>query len=65
MCPLLAAAAAAAYRTSFRVARELEKYGAVSSCVAGREHIAYVIEGTRLQASEVTEILLDSVLNQK
>lgn len=52
-------------RTSFRIARELEKYGAVSSCVAGREHIAYVIEGTRLQASEVTEILLDSVLNQK
>eukprot|EP00882_Tetradesmus_deserticola_P001792 GHRQ01001924.1.p1 GENE.GHRQ01001924.1~~GHRQ01001924.1.p1 ORF type:complete len:368 (+),score=180.54 GHRQ01001924.1:230-1333(+) len=52
-------------RTSFRIARELEKYGAVSSCVAGREHIAYVVEGTRLQASEVTEILLDSVLNQK
>eukprot|EP00879_Flechtneria_rotunda_P000588 GHRR01000697.1.p1 GENE.GHRR01000697.1~~GHRR01000697.1.p1 ORF type:complete len:485 (+),score=217.93 GHRR01000697.1:113-1567(+) len=52
-------------RTTFRLARELEKYGAASSCIAGREHIAYVVEGTRLQAAEVTEILLDAVLNQK
>lgn len=56
---------ATANRTTFRLTRELEKYGAASSAVAGREHVAYVVEGTRLQAAEVTEILLDSVLNQK
>lgn len=52
-------------RSSFRVARELEKYGAASSCIAGREHIAYVVEGTCLQTAEVTELLLDAAVNQK
>lgn len=52
-------------RTTFRLTRELEKYGATKSCSADREHIAYVVEGTSLQAAEVTEILLDAVLNQK
>jgi hypothetical protein len=47
------------------VARELEKYGAASSCIAGREHIAYVVEGTCLQTAEVTELLLDAAVNQK
>jgi hypothetical protein len=45
--------------------RELEKYGAASSCIAGREHIAYVVEGTCLQTAEVTEILMDAALNQR
>jgi processing peptidase subunit alpha len=52
-------------RTTFRITRELEKYGAASSCVAGREHIGYVVETTKLQAAEATELLLDVVLNQK
>lgn len=55
----------AACRSTFRMTRELEKYGAASSCIAGREHIAYVVEGTCLQTAEVTEILMDAALNQR
>lgn len=52
-------------RSTFRLTRELEKYGAASSCIAGREHIAYLVEGTCLQTAEVTELLLDAAVNQK
>lgn len=52
-------------RSTFRLTRELEKYGAASSCIAGREHIAYVVEGTCLQTAEVTELLLDAAVNQR
>lgn len=51
--------------TCCRLTRELEKYGAAASASAGREHIGYVIEGTKLQAAEITEMLLDSVLNMR
>ncbi|KIZ04557.1 hypothetical protein MNEG_3393 [Monoraphidium neglectum] len=50
-------------RSTFRLTRELEKYGAASAALAGRESIAYGVEGTKLQAAEITEILLDAVLN--
>jgi hypothetical protein len=52
-------------RSTFRLTRELEKYGAAAAALAGRESIAYGVEGTKLQASEVAEMLLDSVLNQR
>lgn len=52
-------------RSTFRLTRELEKYGAAAAALAGRESIAYGVEGTKLQASEVTEILLDAVLNMR
>jgi hypothetical protein len=47
------------------LSRELEKYGAAAKCIAGREHIAYVVEGTAMQTAEVTELLLDAAVNQK
>lgn len=56
---------ATANRTTFRLTRELEKYGAAATAFAGREHISYAIEGTKLQSSEITEILLDVMLNQR
>jgi hypothetical protein len=52
-------------RSSFRLNRELEKYGAAAKCIASREHIAYVVEGTAMQTAEVTELLLDAAVNQK
>jgi hypothetical protein len=48
-----------------RLTRELEKYGASTSAFAGREHLGFSIRATKLQAAEVTEILLDSVLNMR
>lgn len=65
LTPGLALLLVAARRSTFRMTRELEKYGAASSCIAGREHIAYVVEGTCLQTAEVTEILMDAALNQR
>ncbi|KAI8464776.1 MAG: mitochondrial processing peptidase alpha subunit [Monoraphidium minutum] len=56
---------ATANRSTFRLTRELEKYGAAAAALAGREAIAYGVEGTRLQVAEVTEILLDAVLNMR
>ncbi|GBG00196.1 mitochondrial-processing peptidase subunit alpha-like [Raphidocelis subcapitata] len=52
-------------RSTFRLTRELEKYGAAAAALAGRESIAYGVEGTKLQAAEVTEMLLDAVLNMR
>ncbi len=52
-------------RSTFRVTRELEKYGTVFSAVAGREHISYTVESTKIETAEVTEILMDAVLNQR
>ena len=48
-----------------RLTRELEKYGASTSAFAGREHLGFSIRATKMQAAEVTEILLDSVLNMR
>lgn len=56
---------ATANRSTFRLTRELEKYGAAAAALAGREAIAYGVEGTKLQAAEVTEMLLDAVLNMR
>lgn len=52
-------------RTTFRLTRELEKYGAGAAALAGREAIVYGVEGTKLQAQELSEMLLDSVLNMR
>jgi len=60
-----AAFMATANRTTFRLTRELEKYGASTSAFAGREHLGFSIRATKMQAAEVTEILLDSVLNMR
>ena len=54
-----------AHRSTFRVSRELEKYGAVATAVAGREHLAFCVEATKLHAAEATELLLDAVLNAR
>jgi mitochondrial-processing peptidase subunit alpha len=51
------------HRSTFRVSRELEKYGAVATAVAGREHMAFCVEATKMHAAEATELLLDCVLN--
>lgn len=56
---------ATANRTTFRLTRELEKYGAVTSASAGREHIGYCVEATKMDVPAVTEMLLDSVLNAR
>jgi hypothetical protein len=61
----LTAPAVAPRRSTFRLTRELEKYGAAAAALAGREAIVYGVEGTKLQAAEVTEMLLDSVLNMR
>jgi processing peptidase subunit alpha len=53
------------HRSTFRVSRELEKYGAVATAVAGREHMAFCVEATKLHAAEATELLLDCVLNAR
>jgi processing peptidase subunit alpha len=53
------------HRSTFRVSRELEKYGAVATAVAGREHMAFCVEATKMHAAEATELLLDAVLNAR
>jgi processing peptidase subunit alpha len=53
------------HRSTFRVSRELEKYGAVATAVSGREHMAFCVEATKLHAAEATELLLDCVLNAR
>lgn len=65
MLPLPSPPAPPPWVSCCRLTRELEKYGAAASASAGREHIGYVIEGTKLQAAEITEMLLDSVLNMR
>ncbi len=56
---------ASANRTTFRITRELEKIGAAASVAAGRDHLALSISAPKLHAPEVTELLLDTVLNAK
>lgn len=58
-------AQATANRSTFRVTRELEKYGAMASAAAGREHVGYVVEATKLEVAAVTELLLDAVINAR
>eukprot|EP00798_Chlamydomonas_sp_ICE-L_P020206 gene20206-26951_t len=56
---------ATANRTTFRLARELEKIGATASAVAGRESISFGVAATSINMKEATEILLDAVLNPR
>lgn len=52
-------------RTTFRITRELEKIGANCVATAGRDHITFAVDATRLHVFEATEILLDCVLNAR
>ena len=56
---------ATANRSTFRLTRELEKYGAGAAALAGREALVYGVEGTKLQTPELAEMLLDAVLNMR
>eukprot|EP00798_Chlamydomonas_sp_ICE-L_P002690 gene2690-14902_t len=52
-------------RTTFSIARELEKLGATATVCAGRESIGFSIDATRIHSNEATELLLDSILNAR
>ncbi|QDZ19671.1 putative subunit alpha of mitochondrial-processing peptidase [Chloropicon primus] len=52
-----------ANRSSFRITREVEGLGATIGSGAGREQMIYAIDGVRTTIPEMTEVLVDSVVN--
>ncbi|KAG2445944.1 hypothetical protein HXX76_000547 [Chlamydomonas incerta] len=61
----VAAFKATANRSTFRLTRELEKIGATSFARAGRDHVAFGVDATRLNQLEALEILADAVVNAR
>lgn len=61
----MALKAATKERTQFRLTRELEKIGAITTAKASRDALIISITAAKIHLPEATELLLDSVLNTK
>lgn len=52
-------------RTTFRLTRELEKYGALARCKASRECTTFAVNTVKVGVPEVAEVLVDAVMNPR
>jgi processing peptidase subunit alpha len=50
-------------RSTFRLTRELEKYGLSTDVTVGREHFALTVTGPKAHTAEAAELLLDAASN--